>query len=137
VPLHPHLLAQEFLAFARKKRGSAPLFYSRERQRKTDRKNPTYTSVGNKLAEWVRGLGITDPLVAPNHGWRHRFKTVARKVRMDAEVRDAIQGHATRTEGEDYGEVTADVMLAEIKKVPRYEIAAARRRDRRRDAKAA
>jgi hypothetical protein len=68
---------------------------------------------------------------------RHRFKTVARKVRMDAEVRDAIQGHATRTEGEDYGEVTADVMLAEITKVPRCKIAAAGRRDRRRDAKAA
>jgi integrase len=137
VPLHPHLIAQGFVAFARKKRGNAPLFYSLERQRKTNRKNPTYTSVGNKLAEWVRGLGITDPLVAPNHGWRHRFKTVARKVRMDAEVRDAIQGHATRTEGEDYGEVTTDVMLAEITKVPRYEIAAVPRRDRRRYDKAA
>jgi integrase len=124
VPLHSHLLAQGFFAFARKKRGSAPLFYSLERQRKPDRKNPTYTSGAHKLAEWVRALGITDPLVAPNHGWRHRFKTVAGKVRMDAEVRDAIQGHATRTEGEDYGEMSADVMLAEILKYPWYRIAA-------------
>jgi integrase len=105
VPLHPHLIELGFLAFARRKRGNAPLFHSTERQRNPDRRNPTYTSVGNKLAEWVRGLGIKDPLVAPSHGWRHRFKTVARKVRMDAEVRDAIQGHAPRTEGEDYGEV--------------------------------
>jgi integrase len=124
VPLHPHLIELGFPAFARKKRGSAPLFYSVERQRKADRKNPTYTSVGNKLGNWVRGLGIADPLVAPSHGWRHRFKTLARKVRMDPEVRDAIQGHAARTEGEDYGEVPADVMLAEILKYPWYRVAA-------------
>ena len=54
VPLHPHLLEQGFLAFARRKRGNAPLFYSLARQRNPDRKNPTYASVGNKLAEWVR-----------------------------------------------------------------------------------
>jgi integrase len=114
-----------------KKRGKTPLFYSLERQRKADRKNPTYTSVGNKLAEWVRGLGIKDPLVAPNHGWRHRFKTVARQVRMDAEVRDAIQGHAPRTEGEEYGEVPLDVMLPQIMKLPRYQVVAAEKRDGR------
>jgi integrase len=86
VPLHPHLLDLGFAGFASKKRGKSPLFYSIARQRKADRKNPTYTSVGNKVAEWVRGLGIKDPLVAPNHGWRHRFKTIARRVRMDAEA---------------------------------------------------
>ncbi|WGS01085.1 hypothetical protein MTX26_09795 [Bradyrhizobium sp. ISRA443] len=131
VLLHPHLLEQGFLAFARKKRGNAPLFYSLERQRKVDRKNPTYASVGNKLAEWVRGLGIKDSTVAPNLGWRHRFKMVARTVRMDPEVRDAIQGHAPRTEGEDYGEVPPDVMLSEIRKLPKYEVAAGERRDGR------
>jgi integrase len=133
VPLHPHLLEQEFPVFARGKRGNTPLFYSVARQRNPDRKNPTYASVGNKIAEWVRSLGVTEKLVAPSHGWRHRFKTVARKVGMDAEVRDAIQGHAPRTEGEEYGEVPPDVMLAEILKYPRYEIAApGKPRDRRR-----
>jgi integrase len=135
VPLHPHLLDMEFDKFASEKRGKSPLFYSLERQRKADRKNPTYASVGNKLAEWVRGLGIKDPLVAPNHGWRHRFKTVARRVRMDAEVRDAIQGHAPRTEGEEYGEVPPDVMRSEMLKLPRYQVVAAEMRDGRRGPK--
>lgn len=132
VPLHPHLLEMKFVEFAGRKKGRAPLFYSLQRQRNPDRKNPTYASVANKLAEWVRSLGITDELVAPNHGWRHRFKTVARKARLDAEVRDAIQGHAPRTEGEDYGEVPPDVMLPEILKLPKYEVRANERRDRRR-----
>jgi integrase len=133
VPLHPHLIEMEFLVFARKKKGKTPLFYSIERQRNPNRKNPTYTSVGNKLAEWVRKkLGIKDELVAPNHGWRHRFKTVARRVGMNIEARDAIQGHATRTEGEKYGEVPVDVMLAELRKYPRYKVVAANRRDGRR-----
>lgn len=134
VPLHPHLLQMEFVEWAHRKKGDAPLFYAVERQRKADRRNPTYTSVGNKLADWVRNrLDIKNPKVAPNHGWRHRFKTVARKVRMDAEVRDAIQGHAPRTEGEDYGEVPPDAMLEEIRKLPWYRIEApTERRDRRR-----
>lgn len=124
VPLHPHLLEQKFVEFARAKRGNAPLFYSIARQRNPDRKNPTYASVGNKLAEWVRGLGIKDPLVKPNHGWRHRFKTVGRKSRMDWLILDCIQGHAPRTEGEGYGEVTPDVMYPEIAKHPRYKVVA-------------
>jgi integrase len=132
VPLHPHLIELGFLDYVNTKRGEAPLFYSRKRQRNVSRKNPTYTSVGNKLAEWVRGLGIKDPRAAPNHGWRHRFKTEARKVRMDAEVRDAIQGHAPRTEGEDYGEVPVEVMYAELLRLPRYEVAAGELRDKRR-----
>jgi integrase len=107
------------------------LFYSLARQRKADRKNPTYTSVGNKLAEWVRGLGVTDKKVAPNHGWRHRFKTIGRKSRMDWLILDAIQGHASRTEGEGYGEVPPDVMYPEIIKHPRYGVVAAGSVDRR------
>jgi integrase len=133
VPIHPHLIEQGFLEFAAQKTGETPLFYAIERQRKKDRKNPTYTSVGNKLADWVRqDLEITDPTVAPNHGWRHRFKTVARKAGLDAEKRDAIQGHAPRTEGENYGEVPPDVMLPEILKLPRYEVEPGERLDRRR-----
>jgi integrase len=125
VPLHPHLVEMDFVVWARGKRKSTPLFYSVERQRKQDRKNPTYTSVGNKLAHWVRNsLGIKDPTVAPNHGWRHRFKTEGRRAKMLWLILDAIQGHAPRTEGEGYGEVPADVMLTEILKYPRYRMGA-------------
>jgi hypothetical protein len=43
-----------------------------------------------------------------------------------------IQGHAPRTEEEDYGEVPPDVMLPEISKYPKYEVVAGERRDGRR-----
>jgi integrase len=132
VPLHPHLIEMGFFKWARRTKGKKPLFYSLARQRNPDRKTPTSASVGSKLAEWVRGLGIKDPRVAPNHGWRHRFKTAGRKARMDPEVRDAIQGHKPRTEGEDYGEFPPEVMLHEIRKHPRYQVTAGERRDRRR-----
>jgi hypothetical protein len=51
---------------------------------------------------------------------------------MDWIKLEFIQGHAPRTEGEKYGEVTPDTMLAEIKKHPRYEVKAALTVDRRR-----
>lgn len=135
VPLHPHLIEMKFVQWAhRNGKGPLPLFYSIERQRKKDRKNPTYASVGNKLANWVRKvLDITDPDVAPNHGWRHRYKTEGRRAKMLWQVLDAIQGHAPRTDGEDYGEVPVDVMLPEIQKYPWYKIEApAKPVDRRR-----
>lgn len=48
-------------------------------------------------------------------------------------ILDAIQGHAPRTEGEDYGETPPDVMLPEILKYPRYKVETpAAPRDRRR-----
>ncbi|WP_456854365.1 hypothetical protein [Bradyrhizobium sp. USDA 4501] len=110
------------------------MFYSVARQRKKDRKNRTCTSVGNKLADWVRNtLEIKDPTVAPNHGWRHRFKTEGPRAKMIWLILDAIQGHVPRTEGQDYGEVPPDVMRSEILKYPRYEVAApVEPRDRRR-----
>jgi hypothetical protein len=70
------------------------------------------------------GLGIKDSLFASNQGRGHRFKTLARKVRMNPETCDAIQGHVPRTDGGDYGEHPPDVMLAEIEKLPRYQVSA-------------
>jgi integrase len=128
VPIHQHLVEQGFLDFAGAKAGDAPLFYSRERAKG---KAP-YQTVGNKLAEWVRGLGITDPAVAPNHGWRHRFKTVGRRCAMRDDVMDAIQGHTPITVGKKYGVFEPDVMLVEIAKIPRYEVEPTQTVDRRR-----
>ena len=137
VPLHPHLIDEGFLKYVGSRPGGAPLFYSLARQRKKDRVNPTYASVGNKLAEWVRGLGIDDPNVAPSHGWRHRFKTVSRRAKMDRFIVHAIQGHAIETEGDDYGEVEVEVMYREILKHPQYTVTALKSVDRRRKTRAA
>lgn len=109
VALHPHLLEQGFPDAVRGKVG--PLFYDPARYRGGAEGNPQYKKTGEHLAGWVRELGVDDPLVAPNHGWRHRFKSQAREVRMSDEIRDVIQGHVPRTEGETYGDVSPVVGL--------------------------
>ena len=121
VPLHPHLVEMGFVRFVLS-RPDGPLFYSPERSRGGSAMNPAYKKVGEKLAAWVREIGVDDPGVDPNHGWRHRFKTVARRVGMDVEVREGIAGHAPRTIGEAYGTMPIERIYAEICRLPRYEV---------------
>jgi len=73
----------------------------------------------NRVTEFVRTV-VTDLGVKPNHGWRHRFKTVGRESGVDSRHLDAIQGHAPRTAGDDYGDVTIKVQALAMAKVPRY-----------------
>jgi site-specific recombinase XerD len=40
------------------------------------------------------------------HGFRHRFKTIGLEAGISTRVLDAIQGHAARTAGDSYGDVT-------------------------------
>jgi integrase len=115
VPLHPHLIEQGFHKLGRVG-DPTPLFYDPSAHRGGKDGNPQSKKVGERLAQWVRSLGIEG--VAPNHGWRHRFKTVARAVGMDPEARDAIQGHATRTEGQAYGDWPLEALRAEVTKLP-------------------
>jgi hypothetical protein len=60
-------------------RGTRPLFYDPARSRGGSDANPHYKKVGERIAEWVRSLGI-DVRVAPNHGWRHRFHADAAQL---------------------------------------------------------
>lgn len=113
VPLHQHLIQQGFLSFAQSKQGKEPLFALKRTKGKT---TPSEL-VGAHLAKWVRDLGIKDEDVAPNHGWRHRFKTEARDLIADARI-DAIQGHAPATEGRKYGQFLPKVLGPEIAKLP-------------------
>ena len=120
VPLHPHLIEQGFLTAVAGRRG--PLFYDPSKHRGGTAGNPQCKKVAERLARWVGELGITDKELLPNHGWRHRFKRVARSVRMDHEARDNIQGHAARTEGDKYGGTGITFRYEEICKLPRYQI---------------
>ena len=123
VPLHPHLIEQGFLEVVQAKREGA-LFYNPARHRGGRDGNPQYKKVGERLAKWVRMLGVDDSNVQPNHAWRHRFKTVSRQVGMDPEARAVIPGHAPASEGESYGGWPVAALLAEIEKLPRYEVGA-------------
>jgi integrase len=118
VALHPHLVEQGFPDFAKAAKGY--LFFDPSLRRGGSDENPHSRKVGEYLAKWVRKIGVSDADVQPNHGWRHRFKTIGRDVRMDPEIRDRIQGHAPRTEGEAYGNVSPAAMLREIERIPHY-----------------
>jgi integrase len=117
VPLHPHVIEQGFLDYARSRPG--PLFYAPARARGGKNGNPHYKKIGERLAEWVRSLNV-DSRVAPNHGWRHRFSSVARFVGMPEDIRNVIQGHAAATVADRYGDTWPEAAYREIKKIPAY-----------------
>jgi integrase len=120
VPLHPHLVEQGFLDFVMA-RGEGALFYDSKLARTGSTANPQYAKVGNKTAEWVRDIGVNEPMVQPNHGWRHTFQRLAIIAGMEPEIRDAIKGHAPRTEGEKYGgDPPMDAKWREIQLFPRF-----------------
>lgn len=119
VAIHPDLLAQGFLRFVEKSE-AGPLFYSESRRRGGTAENPTAKKVGERLASWIRSEGFTDKRVAPNHAWRHRFKTLSRRHKLDSGTRDYMQGHAAGNEAEEYGEFEPAVLFAEIAKLPAY-----------------
>jgi len=75
----------------------------------------------NRLQKFAREF-VTDPHVAPNHGWRHRFKTVGMEAGISSRVLDAIQGHAPSNVGDTYGHVTIPTMADAMHKFPRIEI---------------
>lgn len=118
VPIHSHLIEQGVTNLA-KSGDPSPLFYNSATAKKGAVSHPLHEQMGSKLAKWVRSLGVNE-VEQPNHGWRHRFKTVARSVGMDPEARDALQGHAPKTEGQSYGLWPLDALFAEVEKLPRY-----------------
>lgn len=115
VVLHLHLVETGFPAFVQ---GAEPghLFVTPHKLTR-DVLGPLQ-GITNRLGEQARTV-VKDPLVKPNHGWRHRFKTVSRSVGIDPRVMDAIQGHAARTAGDDYGDVTVAAMALALAKFPR------------------
>jgi integrase len=100
VPLHPSLIEEGFLDFARAIAPSEALF--------ADKKPDKFGRLGgrawNVVGVWVREtVGITDPQTAPNHSWRHRMEDELRTVEVYEADRDAIVGHARKTTGAKYG----------------------------------
>jgi len=117
VPIHSHLIEQGILALA-KQGDTSPLFY---REGAGNEINPASKVRAADLAKWVRTLGVDDPKVQPNHGWRHRFKTMSRAVGILEYDADRIQGHTPRYEGGKYGSGSLAALRDAIERLPRYE----------------
>jgi integrase len=111
VVLHPHLVELGFPAFVE----AAPaghLFL------KPNKSLGPLQGLKNRLAEFSRAI-VKDPNVAPMHGFRHRFKTVGMDAGVPSRILDAIQGHAARTAGDGYGDVTVKAMAMAMERIPR------------------
>jgi integrase len=123
VPLHLHLVEMGFPNYvAAVKAGFGaewPLFY--RPQTTSSRKHPA-VSVREQLGKWIRRLGITDPDVQPNHGWRHTFRTRASRAGVEKRIRDEICGHAPETVADGYEHPTVEDMAVALKRFPRYEV---------------
>lgn len=117
VVLHAQLVEMGFTAFV----SAAPNGHLFLRPAKDGDVRGPWRGVKNRLAEFARSI-VKDTNVAPNHGWRHRFKTIGREAGIDARVLDAIQGQAPRTVAESYGDVTIKTIAAAIAKLPRVDL---------------
>jgi site-specific recombinase XerC len=123
VPIHPHLIEQGFLDFWRSCRRPT-LFYDERRSRGGSETHPLYQKTAERLARWVRELGVDDKEVDPNHGWRHRFRTIARAAKLSDPMIDHIKGHSPATVGETYGDRWPIVLFDAISMLPRYDVTA-------------
>jgi integrase len=117
VPLHEHVIALGFGKFVEKARDGY-LFFTPS---KGGWRGP-HRSVCKKLAVFAREV-VPDEEVAPNHGWRHLFKTRGREAGIDGDVLDAICGHEPGNVGARYGVVTLATRIAAIGKLPRFDVA--------------
>jgi integrase len=122
VPLHEHLIEQGFMEFVAQ-RGGGPLFYNPAKQREDVKgKKPRSIQARQRLAGWVRSLGITDTELSPNHAWRHTFKQIADRAGITERTSDYITGHANKNIGAGYGRPTLEDMAEALKKFPRYAV---------------
>jgi len=71
VPLHEHLIEQGFLKFVDQS-GPGPLFYNPHAHRRQDqvtkKKKPRSVQARQRLADWVRSLGVGGRGLSPLHG---------------------------------------------------------------------
>jgi integrase len=112
VPLHPALVAEGFLTFVETVR-AGPLFTGL-RPDKFGNRGGTGTK---QLGRWVRSLGIDDDRVQPNHGWRHRMRTLGRRHGLAPDIVDALVGHSRRSVADRYGEFEAAALHRELVKI--------------------
>jgi len=114
-PLHPALIAEGFLDYVHFLPKGGPLFPGITPDRFGSRAGNGTKTIGR----WIRErVGITDPRKAPNHSWRHYFKSVCREAGIEEEYHDALTGHkGAGSEGREYGEYYVRVLYREVCKI--------------------
>ncbi len=117
VPVHQQLIDMGFQQFVEASEG--PLFHIKGSNSDPLRAART---VAASVSRWMHANDLSVSSIAPNHGWRHRFKTVGREAGIADRVLDALTGHASTTAGDSYGDVTVATKVAAIRKLPRYEL---------------
>jgi integrase len=88
----------------------------------TNPKRPRAVKARERVASWVREIGVTDPELQPNHAWRHTFKAMGFRCGMSEKMLDAIVGHAPASVGRGYGEPTLADKGRELRKFRRYKL---------------
>jgi integrase len=114
VPIHEHLIEKGLLEVIYNAPSGYLFVNAQEGENIAGKRNALKT----RLAVYIRTV-VPDPEIAPNHGWRHTFKTLGRDADIDSVILDAITGHAPNTEGARYGEVTMKAKSIAIGKFPR------------------
>lgn len=118
VVLHADLIGQGFATFVE----AAPDGYLFLTPRKKDGEmRGVWKSVKNRIREFAREV-VKDKDVAPNHAWRHLFKTIGREAGIADSVLDGICGHAAKTVGGSYGGVTLKAQREAMAKFPRFDL---------------
>ncbi|WP_024898064.1 tyrosine-type recombinase/integrase [Brucella rhizosphaerae] len=117
VPLHDQIVSLGFLRFVEQS-ADGSLFHSAPPEKALQGARTT----AGRVSQWLKTLDVVPAGIKPNHGWRHRFKTVGRELAISDRVLDAIQGHASRTAGEQYGDVTITTMKAALDRIPSFEL---------------
>jgi integrase len=106
IPLHSKLIAEGFVDYVQGLPSDGPLF--------PDLKDGRYGRAGTatkSIGRWLRAVQkeagvqlVEEPRLAPNHSWRHRFKSETRGAGIEEEVHDALTGHNEGKVSRDYGE---------------------------------
>jgi integrase len=119
IPLHTNLIAEGFDKYVLSLRNNGPLFPDL-----TDGRYGRAGTATKSIGRWLRKLQkeagvllVEKPRFAPNHSWRHRFKSQARRVGKDGrpimseETSDALTGHNEGKVSREYGEYYVNEVL--------------------------
>lgn len=118
VPIHLQVIALGFASYV-DQAPAGPLFNA-----STDPIKAASTAARQaaRLSDWLQESKLVPDGLMPNHAWRHRLKTQARDLGLDMRIIDAIQGHAGKTAGDDYGDVSLIARSRVIDALPDYDL---------------